>query len=70
MKPRINVQRDSWVHSLKENPLVSKISYPKLQRNNENMSQQKSPQLVDFTVAEGVDVILLEDLKSWRPKEY
>ncbi|WP_235825574.1 hypothetical protein [Vreelandella rituensis] len=39
-----------------------------MQRINENMAQQTSRQLVDFALAEGADVIVLEDLKGWRPK--
>ncbi|WP_235825434.1 IS200/IS605 family accessory protein TnpB-related protein [Vreelandella rituensis] len=42
--------------------------YRKVQRINENMAQQTSRQLVDYALAEGADVIVLEDLKGWRPK--
>ncbi|WP_075881785.1 RNA-guided endonuclease TnpB family protein [Vreelandella massiliensis] len=42
--------------------------YRKVQRINDNMAQQVSRQLVDFALAAGADVIVLEDLKGWRPK--
>lgn len=42
--------------------------YQKVQRINENMAQQVSRQLVNFALSEGADVIVLEDLKGWRPK--
>ena len=42
--------------------------YQKVQRINENMAQQTSRQLVNFALGEGADVIVLEDLKGWRPK--
>lgn len=42
--------------------------YRKARRINENMAQQTSRQLVDFALAQEADVIVLEDLKGWRPK--
>src|SRR5690554_6758036 len=40
----------------------------KAQHINEQIAQQTSRRLVDFALAQGADVIVLEDLKGWRPK--
>src|SRR5690554_6472430 len=40
----------------------------KVQHINEQIAQQTSRRLVDFALAQGADVIVLEDLKGWRPK--
>lgn len=42
--------------------------YRKAQHINEQIAQQTSRRLVDFALAQGADVIVLEDLKGWRPK--
>ena len=34
----------------------------------EDIAEQTSRRLIDFALAQGADVIVLEDLKGWRPK--
>ncbi len=42
--------------------------YRKAKHINENTAQQTSRKLVDCALARGADVIVLENLKGWRPK--
>lgn len=42
--------------------------YRKAQHINEEIAQQTSRRVVDFALAHEADVIVLEDLKGWRPK--
>ncbi|BCU08351.1 RNA-guided endonuclease TnpB family protein [Allochromatium tepidum] len=42
--------------------------YRKAQHINEQIAQQTSRRVVNFALEHGADVIVLEDLKGWRPK--
>lgn len=45
-----------------------KVQYRKARQYNKNIAQKASRQVVDFALKHGASVIVLEDLKGWRPK--
>lgn len=45
-----------------------KLQYRKARQYNKNIAQQASRQVVDFALEHGATVIVLEDLKGWKPK--